>query len=418
MDHGHTVRVVWFLLLAGSCTLGSWASGAEPTTEPIPRWDPDWRRPPVILDPAKLDQIKDGMTLGEIADVLGPACSMSVGCGILLWAFSDGRQLEVWPREYKESEVITKQGPGGSMRVEQGRALPDRKWGLDLGNGAIVILVCIPPGKFLMGCPDPKEDGYSDQVPHEVLLTQAFYMAATPVTVDQFAAFAKDTGYETEGEKAGSSLGFEIKVTPAGPSLEPKTVAACSWRSPGFEQKGSHPVVEVSWNDAQAFCAWLSKKSGWTVALPTEAQWEYACRAGTKTIYPWGDNPDGGRGWANCGDRSFKKKLGGTFAMAGFGWDDGFVFTSPVGSFNRNAFGLYDMIGNVKQWCQDWYGPYGKGAVTDPTGPVTGRGRVIRGASWLSIPWNCGSAARHMDAAENRDCDVGFRIVVTASGEN
>ena len=150
--------------------------------------------------------------------------------------------------------------------------------------------------------------------------------------------------------------------------------------------------------------------------LPTEAQWEYACRAGTKTAYPWGDNPDDGKGWANCADQSLKKKIPNQEHWAFFSWDDNFVFTSPVGSFKANAFGLYDMIGNAWEWCQDRYGDYEKGAATDPTGPDNGVLRVLRGGSWLNGPWLCRSARR---CRINPDCRIdylGFRVVVLAAG--
>ncbi len=176
-------------------------------------------------------------------------------------------------------------------------------------------------------------------------------------------------------------------------------------------------MVQVSWNDAKAFCDWLSKKSGKTVALPTEAQWEYACRAGTKTAYPWGDNPDDGKGWANCADQSLKKKF--PYAAAGwrvFSWDDNFVFTSPVASFKANAFGLYDMNGNALQWCSDRYGDYEKGAVTDPTGADAGGLRVLRGGSWRGGPRNCRSAGRGWGTPGGRHDGSGFRVAVLAAG--
>ena len=164
-------------------------------------------------------------------------------------------------------------------------------------------------------------------------------------------------------------------------------IKAISWRDPGFDQQGSHPVVQVTWDDAKAFCDWLSKKSGKTVVLPTEAQWEYACRAGTKTAYPWGDNPDDGKGWANCADQTLKKELTNTEYPC-FGWEDGFVYTSPVANFNANAFGLYDMIGNAKQWCDD---------KLTLDGHVGVDFRVVRGASWLSCPSECRSAYRRTE---------------------
>ncbi|MGD0139450.1 MAG: SUMF1/EgtB/PvdO family nonheme iron enzyme [Tepidisphaeraceae bacterium] len=171
-------------------------------------------------------------------------------------------------------------------------------------------------------------------------------------------------------------------------------------------------MVQVSWNDAEAFCAWLSKRSGKTVLLPTEAQWEYACRAGTTTAYPWGDNPDDGKGWANCADRSLRKKLP-NLRQEFFSWDDAFVFTSPVGSFRANAFGLYDMIGNAYQWCEDRYGDYGRGAATDPTGADAGSFRVLRGGDWASPPSSSRSADRNKDYPVSRFYDMyGFRVAV------
>ena len=176
---------------------------------------------------------------------------------------------------------------------------------VDLGDKVTMKLVQVPAGKFTMGSPEAEKkaavkeavaagnsekdatDVFKDEVQHEVTISKPFYMGITHVTVDQFAAFVKDSGYKTEAEKDGWAGGFEIKDG----KLNDKRVNGCSWRKPSFDQKGDHPVVQVSWNDAKAFCDWLSKKSGKTVVLPTEAQWEYACRAGTKTAYPWGDSP-------------------------------------------------------------------------------------------------------------------------------
>jgi len=284
---------------------------------------------------------------------------------------------------------------------------------LDLGGGATMKLVLIPAGKFMMGSPATEKDRDGDEVQHEVTISKPFYMGITPVTVDQFAAFVKDSGYKTDAEKDGGSFGLEIKDG----TLTVKKVDGCSWRSPSFDQKGDHPVVQVSWNDARAFCDWLSKKSGKTVVLPTESQWEYACRAGTKTTYLWGDNPDDGKGWANCADQSLKKKLpNAPAAWTFFNWDDGFVFTSPVASFKANAFGLYDMTGNVWQWCGDWYGDYPGGAVTDPTGPASGFLRVLRGGSWINFTDVCRSAYRNFYNPGIRNYFYGFRVVVSVAG--
>ncbi len=288
---------------------------------------------------------------------------------------------------------------------------PRSSFTLDLGNKVTMKLVLIPAGKFMMGSPETEEDREKDEVQHEVTISKPFYMGVTHVTVDQFAAFVKDSGYKTDAEKGGWSVGFEIK--------DGKFVASkmdgCSWCNPSFDQKGDHPVVQVSWNDAKAFCDWLSKKSGKMVQLPTEAQWEYACRAGTTTAYPWGDDPDAGKGWANCADQSLKKRLPNAPAeWKFFSWDDGFVFTSPVGSFKANAFGLYDMIGNAWEWCQDRYGDYDKEAATDPTGVDTGKNRVLRGGSWLDVLQHCRSARRFRFTPDLQITFIGFRVSVVA----
>jgi len=285
---------------------------------------------------------------------------------------------------------------------------------LDLGDKVTLKLVQIPAGKFTMGSSPETEGGRNqDEVQHEVTISKPFFMGVTHVTVDQFAAFVKDSGYKTEAEKHGWVLGFEIRDGKPGS----KVVDGASWRNPCFDgQKGDHPVVQVYWNDAKAFCDWLSKKSGKTVLLPTEAQWEYACRAGTKTAYPWGDKPDAGKGWANAADQSLQKKFPNAPAwMNFFSWDDGFVFTAPVGSFKPNAFGLYDMIGNAGQWCADRYGKYKEGAATDPTGADTGDRRVVRGGSWDGGPSVCRSAYRMNYFSPVGLGGYGFRVVVAAS---
>ena len=291
--------------------------------------------------------------------------------------------------------VATTRGTGGAA----GKELI-----LDLGDKVTLKLVQIPAGKFLMGSPATEQDREDNEVQHEVTISKPFFMGMTHVTVDQFAAFAKDSGYKTDAEKDGYSNVSEIKDGKLNPVPR---LAGCSWHNPGYDQKGNHPVVQVSRNDAQAFCGWLSKKSGESVTLPTEEQWEYACRAGTKTAYPWGDNPNDGKGWANCADQSFQKKLPNQTGWSYFGWDDGFVFTSPVASFKPNAFGLYDMNGNAYQWCQN---------PRDPTGVVAGSSPVLRGGSWMSPPRYCRSSYRDKFGPSMRNQDFGFRVAMVAVG--
>ncbi len=308
-----------------------------------------------------------------------------------------------------KSEGSSGQGQADSQQEADAKAIDvPKNIILALGDNINMRLVLIPAGKFLMGSPDDEKDRFGEEGPRrEVTIAKPFYMGVTHVTVGQFAAFVKESGYTTEAEKAGWTMGVEIKDG----KHSYKKIDGCSWRNPSFDQGDDHPVVLVSWNDANAFCGWLSKKSGKTVALPTESQWEYACRAGTKTAFPWGDNPDDGKGWANCLDQSLKRKLYNTPEAKCFNWDDGFVFTSPVGSFKANAFGLYDMNGNAKQWCQDWCGDHGLPA-TDHTETATAGYRILRGGSWNFYPGGCRSASRLTASQANHDVGFGFRVVV------
>ena len=166
--------------------------------------------------------------------------------------------------------------------------------------------------------------------------------------------------------------------------------------------------MNVTWKDAQAFCDWLGKKEGKKYRLPTEAEWEYSCRAGTKGRFYSGDDAEALKGVANVLDASFKKiHPQASYAAA---WDDGYPFTAPVGKFKPNAFGLYDMHGNVWQWCADWYGLYPRAKVVDPQGPQTGKQRVVRGGSFLLQPKYVRSADRGKRMPWNRLFNVGFRV--------
>jgi formylglycine-generating enzyme required for sulfatase activity len=281
---------------------------------------------------------------------------------------------------------------------------PPKELTLDLGGGVTMKSVLIPSGKFMMGSPASEAKREPSETQHEVTITKPFYMGIHEVTVGQFAAFVKETAYQNEAEKEGWAFAW----TAAGV----EKVNGASWRIPGFPQGETHPVTEVTWNDAVAFCQWLSRKSGRSVRLPTEAEWEYACRAGTSTAYQWGGDPDMGKGWANGADQTAKAQFPN---WPVFNWADGYVFTSPVGSFRANAWGLYDMHGNVSEWCADWYDKryYGSGASVDPLGPVSGEGRVLRGGAWPSIPMLCRSAGRGWFSPQARFNYFGFRCAMT-----
>jgi formylglycine-generating enzyme required for sulfatase activity len=176
-------------------------------------------------------------------------------------------------------------------------------------------------------------------------------------------------------------------------------------------QEDDHPVVDVSWNDATAFCEWLSSKEGMSYRLPTEAQWEYACRAGTTTRYFTGDAPSSLRSVGNVGDRSLESPVPLPSAVT---WDDAYPFTAPIGRFQPNPFGLYDMLGNVQEWCADWYSAdyYTPSSATDPTGPPSGSLRVLRGGCWsYRYPQHFRSAVRNRAPPDSTEAIVGFRVV-------
>jgi formylglycine-generating enzyme required for sulfatase activity len=298
-------------------------------------------------------------------------------------------------------------------------------------NSIGMKLVHIPAGDFEMGAsekPSALLEWAKDVAPsfkwelkhfapespqHRVRITKPFYIGAYEVTKDQFGKFVAATNYRTDAEKDGKGgFGYGTTFKPGATSgtigfaQKPKY----SWRGWGSDQGADHPVVNVSWNDAMAFCDWLSRKEGKTYRLPTEAEWEYACRAGTNTRFYNGDDTKELVRIGNLRDQATQKK---------FNWwkdslkqSDGYAFTSPVGHFQPNALGLYDMLGNAAEWCADRYGAdyYQHSSADDPKGPDSGSARVIRGGSWLGVPVDCNSTYRDSDDPASRCANVGFRV--------
>ena len=260
----------------------------------------------------------------------------------------------------------------------------------------------IPAGTFTMGSPPAEPLRFDNETPHAVHLTRPFELAVTPVTVAEFAAFVRATGYRTTAERQGWAYGVWNLTA----NVWDKHAGA-SWRNPPFEQTPAHPVVNVSWPDATAFCQWLTATGGRPVRLPTEAEWEYACRAGSPAAYTWGDDPDAGRGWANACDQSAKDR----FALfPPFAWSDGYVYTSPVGTFHGNRWGLHDMLGNVLQWCADTFADYPAGPTTDPD-PQTGTQRNLRGGAFVYGPKHTRCAFRGRNDPEFCNFYIGFRVL-------
>jgi formylglycine-generating enzyme len=280
-------------------------------------------------------------------------------------------------------------------------------------NSIGMTLVRIPAGAFEMGSPASEPGHAANEGPvHHVRITHAFDMGVDEVTNAQFRAFAEVTAYETEAQldvEGGLGLGIDFERGALVRDLH------ADWRNPGFPgflPGPDHPVVLVSWHDAEAFCKWLSARERRTYRLPTEAEWEYAARAGTTTPWWTGALPEAVATAGNTADASLREKV--PRARWAAAWKDGNAFVAPVGSFAPNAFGLRDVHGNVGEWCLDWYGAdtYAKSPVDDPLGPATGSFRVSRGGSF----WN--------DAAQNRSAQrpaakppflfsplTGFRVV-------
>jgi formylglycine-generating enzyme required for sulfatase activity len=300
------------------------------------------------------------------------------------------------------------------------------KTGVETENSLGMRLRLIPPGEYKRGSTPAdidavvsldatfeKKYGDNEQPQHTVRLTKAFRLGATEVTRGQFRRFVNATKYVTEAEKDDGGLGYNVAVG----KLEGRD-KKFNWKNTGFAQTDEHPVVNVTWNDAKAFVEWLSKEEGIEYRLPTEAEWEYACRAGTTGMFSVGNTFDALDGIANVADQS-TKRIGQNFAVATF--EDGFQFTAPAGKLKTNGFGLADMHGNVWEWCGDWYDTkeYSKHAgvtVEDPNGPSLGvSNRVLRGGGWFRAPVYCRSAGRSGLTPDFRLYDLGFRVLTVQS---
>jgi formylglycine-generating enzyme required for sulfatase activity len=260
---------------------------------------------------------------------------------------------------------------------------------VDLGGGVKMKLVRIEAGKFTMGASTKAERNairnaqgekeIDQETPHEVEITKPFYMGVYAVT-------------QAEYERVMGKNPSYFSATGAG-----KAEVA------GLDTS-RFPVEYVSWADAMEFCNKLSKSEKKTFDLPTEAEWEYACRAGTRTAFHYGD-----------GLSSKQANFDGTGPYGGAAKGPWLKRPVPVGSYKPNAFGLYDMHGNVRQCCKDWHrmNDYDKGPVRDPQGPATGTARVARGGSWFDAAWFCRSAYRFATPPDARlNYLQGFRVVV------
>ncbi len=289
-------------------------------------------------------------------------------------------------------------------------------------------LVLLPQGSFTMGVPPGEEErekmpaqyrGWSEPL-HVVTIPRPFHMGKFTVTRGEYAAFIAETGERPVGDGC-----YTLALKDNKWSYVKKE--GLTWRDPGFPQTPSpdrHPVVCVSHDDALAYLAWLSKKTGKTYRLPSEAEWEYAARAVTSASAPslaryWGNERDPACLFANVADATLARRL--NIARPDtekfFGCNDKFAFTAPVGSFKANAFALHDMLGNVWQWTGDcWHENYSGSPPTDGSAWNTtgdcGR-RVLRGASWNNNPRVVRAGYRGRDITGDRGSNAGFRVART-----
>lgn len=277
-----------------------------------------------------------------------------------------------------------------------------------------IKFILIPPGTFLMGSsedePGHNSGGY-DETRHQVTLTKLFYLSKHETTVGQFRQFVKATNYKTDVEKTGGGNAHDEKA-------EWKHRPGTHWQKPGyagpFELKDEQPVVHVSHTDSKEFCQWLQKGvigKGIAFDLPTEAQWEWACRAGSGDRYWWGPDEDASGKVINAGDRALKRVHPG-WPRAIMAMDDGYAFVAPVGSYKANGFGLHDMLGNVWEFCSTRYGLYPKEAVTDPKDGDPKRGFAVRGGGWSNFATDVRCASRNADPPHFGHSNLGFRVAI------
>jgi formylglycine-generating enzyme len=257
-------------------------------------------------------------------------------------------------------------------------------------------MVLVKGGRFLMG----SDDGMPSEAPVHEVNVKSFWMDTHEVTVAEFAKFVAATGYQTDAERFGWSGAFNLK------EAQWKKTEGASWRhpdGPGSNAAADEPVCQVSWNDAAAYAKWAGKR------LPTEAEWEYAARGGlAQKTYSWGDNlRPNGKPVANWWQGNFPDRNTS---------EDGFIARAPVGSFPPNGYGLHDMIGNVWEWCTDWYADdaYADPNRADSKGAGHGDERVIRGGSWMCAENFCSNyrvAARSHATPDSGMNNLGFRCV-------
>lgn len=262
-------------------------------------------------------------------------------------------------------------------------------------------MVLIPGGSFMMG----DDNGQDMEKPVHEVEVSAFYMDTHEVTIGEFAKFVEETGYVTDAEKSEAG-GYYWN----GEAMAQKKGINWRFNEVGYPHQTSdynHPVANISWNDASAYAKWAGKR------LPTEAEWEYAARGGSKGYkFAWGNEPLGKEVVANVSDENLVKVIDWPHTE---GYDDGYIFAAPVGSFVPNALGLYDMAGNSWEWCADYFDEnyYSRSPKQNPRNddPNEGNRRVMRGNSWDARPGMMRCSRRTSEAQANTYTEIGIRCV-------
>ena len=322
-----------------------------------------------------------GFRPGPADGVFGPATRAAVKA----WQKKNGRTATGFL-----TALSARSMPAAAAAEEAERARLDRAWpvGKKFRDCAdCPEMMVVPAGSFTMGSRPLGGSRYNTEgPPRRVTIGRPLAVGKYEVTRGEFARFAATTGHET-GNSCSTREGGTWRRR-----------SGSNWRNPGFEQTGRDPAVCVNWRDAKAYVGWLSRETGKRYRLLSEAEWEYAARAGTRKSYHWGNSI--GRNRANC-------------SRCGSRWDN--ERTAPVGSFGANRFGLYDMHGNVREWVEDcWHDSY-RGAPSDGRAWTEGecKDRVLRGGSWDTGPWRLRSAFRSWDRPGFRSDDFGFRVART-----
>jgi formylglycine-generating enzyme len=303
-----------------------------------------------------------------------------------------------------------------ALRLQESRAASAQR--LRVSTGSLESMKKLDGGPFLMGTDSPEACEKDGEGPVRTVVVDPFYVDINPVTNAQFHEFERATNYRTESEILGWSFVFQGHI-PAERVAELVSarvptatwwckVAGADWRHPegpdsNIASRWSHPVTQVSWNDAQAYCDWAGKR------LPTEAEWEYAARGGLEQkIYPWGDElmPQG---------RHLCNVWQGEFPLLDLA-EDGYAGTSPVDAFPANGYGIFSITGNAWEWCGDWFDPryHVTATRTNPVGPPRGTAKVIKGGSYLCHRSYCNRyrvAARTANTPDSATSNMGFRCV-------